>query len=55
MKQKNNDTPSLITKDEKCINDPAAIANTFNNILTSVAEIVHQGSFLITSTNKEEI
>ena len=41
MKQKNNDTPSLITKDEKYINDPASIANTFNNFFTSVAEIVH--------------
>ena len=30
MKQKNNDTPSLITKDEKYINDPVSIANTFN-------------------------
>ena len=46
MKQKNNDTPSLITKDEKCINDPVAIANTFNNFFTSVAKIVHQGFFL---------
>ena len=41
MKQKNNDTPSLITKDEKYINDPVSIANTFNNFFTSVAEIVH--------------
>ena len=73
MKQKNNDTPSLITKYEKCINDPASIANTFNKFFTSVAEIVHSkikfsnksfkkflsseinDSFLITSTNKEEI
>ena len=31
MKQKNNDTPSLIIKDEKYINDPVSIANTFNN------------------------
>ena len=31
MKQKNNDTPSIITKDEKDINDPVSIANTFNN------------------------
>ena len=28
---KNNDTPSLITKDENYINDPVSIANTFNN------------------------
>ena len=28
MKQKNNDTPSLITKDEKCISDPVSIAYT---------------------------
>ena len=40
MKQKNNDTPSLITKDGKYINDPVSIANTFNNFFTSVAEIV---------------
>ena len=63
----------LITKDEKYINDPVSIANTFNNFFTSVAEIVHSkikfsnksfkkflsseinDSFLITSTNKEEI
>ena len=73
MKQKNNDTPSLITKDEKYINDPVTIVNTFNNFFTSVAEIVHtkikfsnksfrnflsseiNDSFIITSTNKEEI
>ena len=71
--KKNNDTPSLITKDEKYINDPVSIANTFHNFFTSVAEIVHSkikfsnksfrnflssdinDSFLITSTNKEEI
>ena len=65
--------PSLITKDEKHINDPVSIANTFNKFFTSVAEIVHSkikfsnksfkkflsseinDSFLITSTNKEEI
>ena len=41
MKQKNNDTPSLITKNEKYINDPVSIANTFNNFFTSVAETVH--------------
>ena len=41
MKQKNNDTPSLITKDEKYINDPVSIANTFNNFFNSVAETVH--------------
>ena len=29
-KQKNNDTPSLIMKDEKYINDPVSIANTYN-------------------------
>ena len=39
MKQKNNDTPLLITKDEKYVNDPVSIANTFNNFFTSVAEI----------------
>ena len=31
MKQKNNGTLSLITKDRKYINDPVSIANTFNN------------------------
>ena len=41
MKQKNNDTPSLITKDEKYINDPVSITKTFNNFFTSVTEIVH--------------
>ena len=41
MKQKNNNTPSWLTKDEKYINDPVSIANTFNNFFTSVAEIVH--------------
>ena len=73
MKQKNNETPLLITKDEKYINHLVSIANTFNNFFTSVAEIVHSkikfsnkscknywsseinDSFLITSTNKEEI
>ena len=73
MKQENNNTPWLITKDEKYINDPVSVADTFNNFFTSVAEIVHSkikfsnksfrnflssdinDSFLITSTNKEEI
>ena len=41
MKQKNNDTPSLITKGEKCINDSVSIANTFNDFFTSVGEMVH--------------
>ena len=41
MKQKNNETPLLITKDEKYINHLVSIANTFNNFFTSVAEIVH--------------
>ena len=40
IKQKNNDTLSLITKDEKYVNDPVSIANTFNNFFASVAEIV---------------
>ena len=73
MKEENNDTPSLITKYEKYINDPVSIANTFNNFFTFAAEIVDSkikfsntsfkklllselnDSFLITSTNKEEI
>ena len=41
MKQKDKDTPSLITKDEKYIKDPISIGNTFNDFFTSVAEIVH--------------
>ena len=40
VKQKNNETPSLITKDEKYINDPVSIANTLNNFFTSLTEIV---------------
>ena len=40
MKHKNNDTPSIIRNDEKYINDPIAIANTFNNFFTSIAETV---------------
>ena len=38
---KNNDTPSLITKDENYINDPVSIANTFKNFFISVAKIVY--------------
>ena len=41
MKQENNNTLWLITKDEKYINDPVSVADTFNNFFTSVAEIVH--------------
>ena len=41
MKQKNNNTPSLITKDEKYINDPVSITNTLITFFMSVAEIVH--------------
>ena len=37
-KHKNNDTPSIFRNDEKYINDPIAIANTFNNFFTSTAE-----------------
>ena len=40
MKHKNNETPSIIRYDEKYINDPIAIANTFNNFFTSVPEAV---------------
>ena len=40
-KKKSNDTPSLITKDEKYINDPVSIANILNNFFTSVAKIIH--------------
>ena len=34
MKHKNNDTPSIIENDQKYINDPIAIANTFSNFFT---------------------
>ena len=34
MKHKNNDTPTIIRNDDKYINDPIAIANTFNNFFT---------------------
>ena len=40
MNHKNNDTPSIIRIDEKYINDPLAIAHTFNNSFTSIAETV---------------
>ena len=43
-KQNNNETPSLITKDEKYINDPVSIANTFNNFFTSITKIVQSKS-----------
>ena len=40
MKHKNNNTLSMIRNDEKYINDPIAITNTFNNFFTSIAETV---------------
>ena len=40
MKHKNNNTPSIIRYDKKYIIDPIAIANTFNDFLTSIAETV---------------
>ena len=43
-KQNNNEAPSLITKDEKYINDPVSIANTFNNFFTSITKIVQSKS-----------
>ena len=62
LKQKNNDTPSLITKDEKYINDSVSDAEivhskikfsnkSFKNFL--LGEI--NNSFLIISTNNEKI
>ena len=33
-------TPSIIRNDEKYINDPITVANTFNNFFTSIAETV---------------
>ena len=41
MKQRNSDTSSLITKDEKYTNDPFSMANSFNKLFISVAEIVY--------------
>ena len=40
VKHKNNDTPCIIRNDEKYINDPITIANTFNNFFTSIAKTV---------------
>ena len=40
MKQKNNATSSLITRDEKYINDPITVTNMINNFFTSIAETV---------------
>ena len=40
MKQKAN-ILSLITKDEKYINNPVSITNTSNDFFTSIAEIFH--------------
>ena len=68
MKQKNNDTLSLIDIYEKQINDSVAIANNFNNVFTSATEIVYSkikfsnksfkiflSSEIKDSTNKVEI
>ena len=35
---KDNDTPSLSTKQEKYINDPISFGNMFNNFFTSVTQ-----------------
>ena len=51
MKQKNNDTPSLITKDEKYINGPVSLANTFNNFFTSVAKFTSVFELFIQKSN----
>ena len=40
MEHKNNDTLSIARNDEEYINDPIAIANTFNNFFRSIAETV---------------
>ena len=40
MKHKNNYAASIIRNDKKFINNPIAIANTFNNFFTSIAETV---------------
>ena len=69
MKHKNNDTPTIIRNDDKYINYPIAIANTFNNFFTLIAETVqsknksfrsflstkNNDSFIIIATNKKEI
>ena len=44
MKQKNNDTPSLITKDEKCINDPVSINPLSINFLPLLLKLFIQKS-----------
>ena len=44
MKPKNNDTPSLTTKDGKYINDPVSIANTFNKFLRLLLKLLTQKS-----------
>ena len=41
MNQFKNGTPSIITKDEKYINDPVSITNIFDKLFTSVTVIVH--------------
>ena len=69
MKHKSNDTPSTIRNDEKYINEPITIANTFNDFFISIAETIQFSNksfksflsskknnfFIITATNKEEI
>ena len=37
---KSNDIPSIISNDEKYINDPTTIVNTFKNFFKSIAETV---------------
>ena len=70
---KSNGIPYIIRNNEKYINDPTTIANTFKNFFTSIAETVqskinvsnkssrgvlstkNNDSFIITTTNKEQI
>ena len=40
IKNKNNDTPSIIRNDGKYINDPITNPNSFNNFFTSIADAV---------------
>ena len=44
MKQKNNDTPSLITKDEKYINDPVSILIVLVTFLPLLLKLFTQKS-----------
>ena len=42
MKHKNNDTPSIIRNEEKYVNGPIPIANTFNIFLHQLLRLFSQ-------------